>query len=424
MDKLIIEGGVVLEGELHISGSKNAALPLMVASLLPEDKKSVLHHVPDLEDVRTMATILSTLGVGLQREGASMTLDGSSLKESLVPYDLVRRMRASILLLSVLLVRHGRAVISLPGGCAIGVRPVDWHLQALKRMGATIRLHEGLIEATAPRPLRGAKHMLPFASVGVTETIMMAAVTAQGTSVIIQAACEPEIVDLADYLNKMGGCIKGAGTSVITIEGVSMVSGCVHDIIPDRIETCSYGFAVAATGGDVLLHNIEPAHLRWLSLLEQGGVTLTWGEKTLRLQGKGQGLNRLPALVRTAPYPAFPTDLQAQFMALASVSNDDASCVIDETIFENRFIHVAELKRMNADITLESPHRARVQGGKLRGAPVMASDLRASMGLVIAALAAEGVTTLHRLYHLDRGYEGLEHKLSRLGASVRRVKAH
>lgn len=423
MDRLIIEGGHRLHGTVSIAGAKNAALPLMVASLL-SSQETVLHNVPQVADIVTMHHILSSLGMAVRQKGNTWHLDGGGASGYHVPYDSVRKMRASILLLSALLARHGKVRLSLPGGCAIGVRPVNWHLAALQRMGAHIDLRDGIIEGTINAPFNACTHMLPMPSVGTTETIMMAAVMAKGRSVIINGACEPEIVNLAHCLNGMGARIEGAGSSVIAIDGVTTLHGTTHEIIPDRIEAASYAFAVAATGGDVKLKKIDPSHLRWLSLLEAGGVTIEWGGDTVRLRHNKKGLHSLPQRIRTAPYPAFATDLQAQWMALAAVS--DGECVVDETIFDNRFLHVAELQRMGARITKESSHCVRVEGQgehSLRGAPVMASDLRASMGLVIAALAARGTSIIHRLYHLDRGYDSLASKLHSLGAKVTRTSA-
>lgn len=423
MDQLVIEGGHRLDGSVRVSGAKNAALPLMVASILRQGEH-VLRNVPRLKDIESMEHILTQLGAEVVRDGTNMTIRSGAHFEHHVSYDLVRRMRASILLLGALLVRCGKVRISLPGGCAIGMRPVDWHLRALRHMGATIDLEEGFIFAQAPRGLKGALHILPYPSVGTTETILMSASMAQGDSVIVNAACEPEIINLVQGLTMMGATIEGAGSPVIHVKGAKTKNNVTNfdvAILPDRIEAGSYAFAVAACGGEVTLTHSDPTMMRWVTrLFEMGGISSSWTKNNhWHIKADKGGLKALPSRMVTSPYPAFPTDLQAQFMVLALVSQGE--CVMEERVFENRFMHVAELRRMNGDIHLENSHAVRIRGGGLRGAQVMATDLRASMSLVIAGLCASGTTTINRLYHLDRGYEALDEKLNALGAKVSRL---
>ncbi|MCU0555231.1 MAG: UDP-N-acetylglucosamine 1-carboxyvinyltransferase [Syntrophales bacterium] len=416
MDKFIIEGGKKLEGRVRISGSKNAALPVLVSSLLA-DGWSTYHNIPDLADIRTIKRLLANHGAQLEGEGETLRINGGNIANCEAPYDLVRTMRASVLVLGPLVARMGQARVSLPGGCAIGARPINLHLKALEAMGAEIDLREGYVEAKAKR-LKGARIYFDISTVGGTENILMAAALAKGTTRLENAAKEPEVVNLADTLEAMGAKIKGAGTDVITIEGVESLKPCEVSVIPDRIEAGTFLIAAAITGGDVTLEGCNAEHLDALIMkVRETGITIEPVEGGLRVQG-------VPEIrsvdVKTLPYPGFPTDLQAQIMALMAVAK--GSSVITETIFENRFMHVAELKRLGANIAVEG-HNAVVKGvKKLKGAPVMATDLRASASLVVAGLAAEGKTTLARVYHIDRGYQSIEKKLTALGASIRRVK--
>ncbi len=417
MDKLVLEGGVPLEGEVRVSGAKNAALPILCASLLTSDPLT-LTNVPYLNDVRTMETLLSQMGVTHELvDGSAIVLDASHIDWPLAPYELVKTMRASILALGPLLARCGEARVSLPGGCAIGLRPVDQHVKGLLAMGAEIDLDHGYINARATR-LSGAKFVFDVVTVTGTENLMMAATLAAGVTTLENAAREPEIVDLAQCLNAMGARITGAGSDRITIEGVDRLSGTTHAIMPDRIETGTFVAAAAATGGDVAITGARPDTLEAVrEKLAEAGADISTDGATIRVR-RSKSLQ--PASVRTAPYPAFPTDMQAQFMALATKAG--GTSVITETIFENRMMHVQELRRMGADIDVEG-NTAIVKGvATLTGATVMATDLRASACLVIAGLIAEGLTTIDRIYHLDRGYERIEEKLSGLGARIRRVK--
>jgi UDP-N-acetylglucosamine 1-carboxyvinyltransferase len=424
MDKLLITGGRRLSGTIPISGAKNAALPLMCAALLTE-KTLTLEHVPDLADVLTLAGLLKTLGVAVDKTRVAaahrVTLNAKALGDALAPYDLVRKMRASILVLGPLVARFGAGKISLPGGCAIGNRPVDLHLLGLEQLGAAIELREGYVEARARKGrLQGATVALPFPSVGATENLMMAATLAKGKTTLRNAAREPEIADLAVCLNAMGARITGTGTKTIVIEGVEGLTGATHPIMPDRIETGSYAAAAAITGGDLFLEGACADLLGGVSqAFEKTGVELEAAKGGLRVRN---GHGRLkPLRLATKPYPGFATDMQAQFMALLSLAS--GTSVITETIFENRFMHVPELNRMGADISTEGA-KATIRGvAKLKAAPVMATDLRASMCLVLAALAAEGVTEINRVYHLDRGYEHLERKLGAVGAKIERASA-
>lgn len=417
MDKLAIQGGVPLEGEVRISGAKNAALPLMCAALLTKEPLR-LRNVPHLRDVSTMLRLLGEMGVDVTMdECQGVILNAASLREPVASYELVKTMRASILVLGPLLARYGRARVSLPGGCAIGQRPVDQHVRGLQAMGASIQVERGYINATAPR-LKGAHLILDMVTVTGTENLMMAAALAEGRTVLENAAREPEVVDLANCLNAMGAKISGAGTDVITIEGVESLHGAQHRIMPDRIETGTFLVATAATGGAVTLRDADASLLEAVidKLREAGARVQTSGDSIrVEMSGRPQSVN-----VRTAPYPAFPTDMQAQFMALDAIA--EGAGVITETIFENRFMHAQELVRLGADIET-SGNTAIVRGvPKLEGAKVMATDLRASASLVIAGLVANGETVIDRIYHLDRGYEAIEEKLSRLGARIRRVR--
>ena len=416
MDKLVIQGGAPLSGEIRVSGAKNAALPLMCASLL-SDEPLRLSNVPHLKDVTTMLGLLGRLGVEVSLDDRlGVELRAERIAEPLAPYELVKTMRASILVLGPLVARCGEARVSLPGGCAIGMRPVDQHLKGLQQMGAEVHVEQGYIAARASR-LRGARIVADIVTVTGTENLMMAATLAKGTTVLENAAREPEVTDLANCLTAMGARITGAGTDVITIEGVERLHGAAHAIMPDRIETGTFLVAAAATGGSVRLRGADGAILdAVLEKLREAGaeVRVESDGVSLAMRGRPKSVN-----LRTAPYPAFPTDMQAQFMALDAVA--EGTGVITETIFENRFMHALELQRLGADIEI-SGNTAIVRGLKrLQGATVMATDLRASASLVIAGLVAEGETTVERIYHLDRGYECIEEKLEQLGARIRRV---
>jgi len=420
MDRIVIRGGKPLSGEIAIRGAKNAALPLMAAGMLT-DERLVLSNVPKLADIETIASLLSQHGIAVDRvgnEGRVLSL-GGAITNTEAPYDIVRKMRASILVLGPLLARCREARVSLPGGCAIGARPVDLHLKALEALGAHIDLNEGYVYAQAPRGLKGATIEFPFSSVGATEHAMLAAVLADGETVLINAAREPEMADLADCLNAMGAKVEGAGTATIRIVGVGRLTGASHAVTPDRIETGTYALAAAMAGGEVHLTNTRADLIEALLVkMEAAGVDVERRNDGLTVRRNGARLNAVE--VETDPYPGFATDLQAQFMALMTVA--DGESVVRETIFENRFMHVPELARLGADITV-SGGEARVRGvDQLQGAPVMATDLRASVSLVIAALAARGETVVNRVYHLDRGFERLEEKLSACGANVRRIR--
>jgi UDP-N-acetylglucosamine 1-carboxyvinyltransferase len=415
MDKLAITGGMPLRGEIRVSGAKNAALPILCAALLTA-QPLVLKNVPKLNDVRTMRSLLAQMGVRIDADDDALTLSAADIDWPLAPYEMVKTMRASILALGPLLARCGEARVSLPGGCAIGLRPVDQHIKGLQAMGAEIDLDHGYIDAKATR-LSGAHFVFDVVTVTGTENLMMAATLADGTTVLANAAREPEVVDLADCLNAMGARISGAGTDQIIIEGVPRLSGATHEIMPDRIETGTFLVAAAATGGEIALSGARPDTLgAVLDKLAEAGVVTEIGDSTIRIRRNG----RLRSVsMRTAPYPGFPTDMQAQLMALMTVADDAA--MITETIFENRMMHVQELKRLGAAIEVEG-NTAIIRGAqKLTAANVMATDLRASAGLVIAGLIAEGETVIDRIYHLDRGYERIEEKLSALGARIRRV---
>lgn len=427
MDKLLIEGGTRLAGEIAISGAKNAALPLLCAALLTRDPLT-LTNVPDLHDIDTMLQLLAQMGVKVSREkvgaggtASSVTLDASGLDNPVAPYELVKTMRASVLVLGPLAARCGEARVSLPGGCAIGARPVDQHIRGLQAMGAEISVEQGYVHArttAAGGKLKGARLFTDMVTVTGTENLMMAACLADGESVIENAAREPEVVDLANCLIAMGARISGAGTDVIRIQGVERLSGTTHRIMPDRIETGTYLCAAAATGGAIRLTNTSSNYLdAVIDKLMDTGCEISLERAAINLKAPP----RLKAVsIRTAPYPAFPTDMQAQFMAINTVA--EGTAIMRETIFENRFMHAVELIRLGADIKIDG-NTAFVTGvGKLDGATVMATDLRASASLVIAGLAAQGETSVDRIYHLDRGYEQMETKLAALGARVRRVK--
>ncbi|RJQ13329.1 MAG: UDP-N-acetylglucosamine 1-carboxyvinyltransferase [Nitrospiraceae bacterium] len=416
MDKIEITGGVRLHGEVTVSGAKNAVLPLMTAAILSSGE-NVIGNVPHLRDVMTMGKLLAHLGFGFHIEDNSILLLTKKLTSFDAPYDFVKTMRASVLVLGPLLARTGRAKVSLPGGCAIGARPINLHIMGLEKMGAKITLSEGYIEAKARR-LRGATVYFDMPTVTGTENLMMAATLADGTTVLENAACEPEVTDLADALISMGADIQGAGTSVIKINGVAGLEPLNYAAIPDRIETATFIAAAAVTKGDVKINKCRPEHLdAVINKMQEAGVKIK--QKTGKLMVRGA--ERLSAVdIKTVPYPGFPTDMQAQFMTMMSIA--DGTSLITENIFENRFMHVAELRRMGADIKVEGS-TATVKGvGSLKGAPVMATDLRASASLVVAGLAAEGTTVIDRVYHLDRGYEKIEEKLEKLGARIRRVK--
>ncbi|HET6436230.1 MAG TPA: UDP-N-acetylglucosamine 1-carboxyvinyltransferase [Xanthomonadaceae bacterium] len=416
MQKIVVEGGVPLHGEVRISGAKNAVLPILCAALLA-DAPVAIRNVPQLHDVRTTRRVLAELGAGVEADGDVVTVDPRSVHSHVAPYELVKTMRASVLVLGPLLAKHGAAEVSLPGGCAIGSRPVDQHIKGMQALGAEVSVDHGFIKATAKR-LRGARVVFDMVSVGATENVLMAAVLAEGTSVLENAAMEPEIVDLAECLKALGARIEGAGSSRIVVEGVERLHGGEHAVIADRIETGTFLVAAAMTGGRVTATHARPDTLdAVLDKLRQAGATVeVEGDRiTLDMQG------RRPRAVdiTTAPHPAFPTDMQAQFMALDCIA--EGAGVINETIFENRFMHVNELLRLGADIRVDGP-TAVVRGvEKLSGAPVMATDLRASASLILAGLVASGETTIDRIYHLDRGYENIEAKLSALGARIRRV---
>src|SRR6266478_6110481 len=421
MDKILIQGGVPLSGTIKIGGAKNAALPLMAASLLTADPL-ILANLPDLADVATMANLLVQHGVGIgiaapERPARVFELSARHITSTTAPYDLVRKMRASILVLGPLLARCGRVRVSLPGGCAIGPRPVDLHIKGLQRLGAEVELSEGYIEARAPKGLRGAEIVFPSVSVGATENLMMAATLAEGETQLINAAREPEITDLAHCLTAMGAQIDGIGSDRLAIRGVARLHGARHTVIPDRIETGTYMMAAAATGGEVRLLGARLDHVdavrRVLEGAEVSIAEASDGIVVRRRNGRLAGVD-----VMTEPYPGFPTDLQAQIMALMAIA--EGASMITETIFENRFMHVPELARMGANITVHQAS-ALVRGvPRLMGAPVMATDLRASVSLVLAGLIAAGETVVNRVYHLDRGYERIEEKLSACGARIER----
>lgn len=417
MEKLVIHGGKPLEGTVRVSGAKNAVLPIIVASMLGTTQ-SVLTEIPKLDDVHTVCEVITSLGVQIEQpQAGTLVIDASHLTSTSAPYDLVRRMRASFLVMGPLLARKGHAKISLPGGCSIGARPIDLHLKAFEAMGAVINLENGDIEASVENGLKGAQIYLDFPSVGATENVLMAASLAEGRTVLENAAEEPEIVDLATYLNSMGANIRGAGTNVIRIEGVKELHGANHSVIPDRIEAGTFMVGAAMTGGNVYVENALSEHLKPLvAKLKEVGATVEEDIDGIRVIGHKP---LCPADIKTLPYPGFPTDMQAQFMALTTICQ--GTSVITETVFENRFMHVDEFKRMGAKIRIEG-RSAIVEGvPRLKGADVNATDLRAGAALVLAGLVAEGETKVGYLYHIDRGYDNLVQKLQRLGADIVRV---
>ena len=418
MQKILVTGGPQLTGEVRISGAKNAVLPILCATLLADGPVEV-RNVPKLHDVLTTAKLLQQLGAGVERSEGAMTIDPRGVNSHVAPYELVKTMRASVLVLGPLLARFGDAEVSLPGGCAIGSRPVDLHLKGLQALGAEISVDHGFIKASAKR-LRGARHVFEMVSVGATENVLMAATLAEGTTVLENAAMEPEIVDLADCLRALGARISGAGTPRITIEGVDALRGGSHAVVADRIETGTFLVAAAMTGGRVVARNARPDTLdAVLDKLREAGADIVVEEDSITLDMHGRRPRAVDIV--TAPHPGFPTDMQAQFMAMNCIA--EGTGIIHETIFENRFMHVQELQRLGADIRIEG-NTATVRGSKkLTGAPIMATDLRASASLVLAGLVAEGETSVDRVYHIDRGYENIEEKLSGLGAKIRRLPA-
>ena len=417
MDKLIISGGVPLNGTIRISGAKNAALPILAATLLADEPVTIC-NVPHLHDITTTMELLGRMGVNLMiDENMNIEVDPSDIREFYAPYELVKTMRASILVLGPLLARYGQADVSLPGGCAIGARPVNLHIDALEAMGAKIDVEGGYIRAKAKR-LKGVTLFMDMVTVTGTENVMMAATLAEGTTVIENAAREPEVVDVANCLNRMGARVSGAGTDTIVIQGVERLSGTTYSILPDRIETGTYLVAAAITGGKIMIKNTRPDILdAVLAKLQEAGAEIATGEDWISLDMTKRRPDAVN--VRTAPYPAFPTDMQAQFTALNVIAKGGGT--ISETVFENRFMHIPELQRMGANLRLEGNTVISKGVKKLAGAPVMATDLRASASLVLAGLVAEGETIVDRIYHIDRGYDCIEEKLAQLGANIRRV---
>ena len=418
MDKLIITGGVRLDGEIRISGAKNSALPILAATLLADSPVTVA-NLPHLHDITTMCELFGCMGVELLvDEKMNVEVHASTIKQLKAPYELVKTMRASILVLGPLLSRFGRAEVSLPGGCAIGSRPVDLHIRGLQAMGADIVVEDGYIKASVADRLKGAHILMDTVTVTGTENILMAATLADGETIIENAAREPEVVDLAECLITMGAKITGHGTDVIRVQGVERLNGCTYSVLPDRIETGTYLIAAAATGGRVRLKDTQPDILDAILLkLREAGAAIEWGDNWIELDMKGQRPKAID--LKTAPYPAMPTDIQAQFTALNTIAEGTGR--ITETVFENRFMHVQEMARMGADVVVEG-NTVIIKGvEQLKAAPVMATDLRASASLVIAALVAEGDTVVERIYHIDRGYECIEEKLQQLGAKIRRV---
>ena len=418
MDKLVIRGGTPLSGELAVSGAKNSVLPILAAALLADAPVRV-HNVPRLRDVSTMTALLRNLGADVSGENTVVEVARSELSGFRAPYELVRTMRASFLLMGPLLARFGRAEVSLPGGCAIGPRPVDQHLKGFQAMGAEVELEDGYVKARAPQGLRGCRIAFDVSTVGGTENLLMAATLARGTTRIENAAQEPEIVDLAECLIAMGARVHGHGTPVIEVEGSPTLGGCEHHVMPDRVEAGTYLIAAAATRGNIRLRDVRTSSLRAvLDKLREAGATIEAGPGRIALDMGGARPRGVD--IETAPYPGFPTDMQAQFLAMNTVARGTSR--VTETIFENRFMHVNELLRLGARVRLEDKRTAIVRGvTRLRGAPVMATDLRASFGLVVGALVARGETVIDRIYHMDRGYERIERKLGALGADVRRV---
>ncbi len=419
MDKIQINGGRRLQGEVFISGAKNAALPLIASSILV-DGVSTFENVPRLMDITSIRMLLEDIGANCNFENHTFTVDGSGINKIEAEYDLVRKMRASILVLGPLVARFGKAKVSMPGGCAIGARPVNMHLTGLEALGASISIDKGYIEAKAPKGLIGTEIYFDIPTVTGTENLMMAAVLAKGRTVLRNAAREPEISCLAETLNEMGAKVSGAGTPIIAIEGVSRLQSAVCRVIPDRIETGTFMAAAAATRGDVVIRDCVPDHLGGVvSKLRSAGAQIETFEDRIHIQGTDVIKN---VDIKTLPYPGYPTDMQAQFMALMTIAKGNS--MIHESIFENRFIHANELLRMGADITISNGNIAMVRGVKcLQGAPVMASDLRASASLVIAGLIAKGTTLISRVYHMDRGYETIEKKFQALGADIKRISS-
>lgn len=420
MEKLVISGGVPLNGEVRISGAKNAVLPILIATLLI-DEPVIIRNIPHLHDVTTTMELLGSMGVDLLvHEGMSIEANSHTINKFFAPYDLVKTMRASVLVLGPLLGRYGKATVSFPGGCAIGVRPVDQHLKGMEALGAKIDIKNGYIEATVNGRLKGAEIVTDLVTVTGTENILMAAVLAEGTSVIKNAAREPEVCDLANFLNVMGAKISGIGTDTLTVEGVDRLHGGEYKILPDRIEAGTYLVAGALTRGCVKLKNVAPQTMTAvLEKFTEAGAVITTGSDWIELDMQGrqpQAVN-----IRTAPYPDFPTDMQAQMLAMNCVAHGRGS--ITETVFENRFMHVQELHRLGADITLHGNVATTIGKPELVGAPVMATDLRASASLVLAGLVSSGETVVDRIYHIDRGYECIEEKLVQLGAKIRRIPA-
>jgi len=417
MNKLIIKGGIPLSGQVRISGSKNAVLPILAGTLLA-DSPVIIRNVPHLHDVTTTMELLGRMGVLLTiGEKMSIEVDPTSLENTFAPYELVKTMRASILVLGPLLARYGQAEVSLPGGCAIGARPVDMHLSGLEAMGADIDVEQGYIKARCKR-LKGARIVMDQVTVTGTENLMMAAALADGTTVIENAAREPEVVDLADFINAMGGKIENAGTDMITIHGVENLHGCDYSVLPDRIETGTYLVAAAITGGKVLIKHTDPRLLdAVLAKLEEAGASIDIGENWIELDMEGRKPHSVN--IRTAPYPGFPTDMQAQFCALNAIAEGTGS--VTETVFENRFMHIQEFMRLGASVHLEGNTVIITGVEELNGAQVMATDLRASASLILAGLVAQGETVVDRIYHIDRGYDHIEEKLAGLGAQIQRV---
>jgi UDP-N-acetylglucosamine 1-carboxyvinyltransferase len=417
LEKIIVRGGKRLSGTVKVEGAKNAVLPVIAATLLASKGKSVIHEVPALSDVYTISEVLRYLGADVKIEENKVTVDASQELKMEAPFEYVRKMRASVLVMGPLLARNGRARVALPGGCAIGSRPIDQHLKGFEAMGASVKVGNGFIDAEVKGRLRGAKIYLDFPSVGATENIMMAAVLAEGTTIIENCAKEPEIVDLANFLNAMGAKVRGAGTGTIRIDGVDQLTGTTHTVIPDRIEAGTFMVAAAITGGNVLIQGAVPEHLSSLiAKMEEMGVTIIEEENGLRVIGP----EKLKAVdIKTMPYPGFPTDMQSQMMAL--LLKAEGTSMVTETVFENRFMHVEEFRRMNADIKIEG--RSVIINGpcNLQGAEVAATDLRAAAALILAGLAAEGYTRVTELRHLDRGYVRFHEKLAALGADIERV---
>ncbi len=417
MEKLIITGGKKLTGTVKVSGAKNAVLPIIAASLLGSTPSRLL-EAPNLEDVRTISEVIEHLGVSVSYDEDALVIDSTNITSCEAPYELVRKMRASFLVMGPLLARRGRAKISLPGGCAIGTRPIDLHLKGFEALGAQIELGHGYVEARAPQGLTGARIYLDFPSVGATENILMAASMAKGQTILENPAEEPEIVDLANFLNAMGARIRGAGTNVIRIEGADELRGCTHTVIPDRIEAGTYMVAAAMTDGDVYIENALTEHLKpVVAKLKEAGVKIEEDTDGVRVTGTGT-LRSVD--IKTLPYPGFPTDMQAQFMALTTIAR--GTSVVTETVFENRFMHVDELKRMGANIKIEGRSAVVEGSARLLGCPVKATDLRAGAALVLAGLVADGQTEIGYLHHIDRGYDNLVAKLQGLGANILRVK--